>query len=697
MDTLTIGKLTSRQFCSWWQLGIFVVILTSMVGCDLFSNNKNKELLEEINAPIANFVISVTSGKAPLTVDFSDTSASGSSPINGWQWDFGDGGTSNEQDPQYIYLNAGTYDVELIVSSSDGSDATTRSGVITVEPSDKLVTITLVDADGLPVQQAQASSDSFVFVSQSYNEINQLEISLRPNEQQGIIRISKQGYADALVYLENSLYSQTHTSTMIKRAPPLQFDGFVGAELVGIDGASVEIPGEALIRPDGTIATGVIDAYITPVNISDPKQINAFPGSFYGLPKSEEIPDGEDPQQQLFSYGVVEYSFFENGVELQLKEGAEASLELPIYANSNIFDESLIEGGLVPMWTLNESSGIWEQQAEGIIIVNPSSPSGFSLKTSTTHFSWFNTDAWAGSNNGSGNGPRNPINCFITVNISGLQDGEVFEFTLQNLALTGPVSSLSTFLTYDGTAIASRVPTGALISATVRRGHQLVSKAILCVASQATIEIELAEVKPEFIDWRLTVEPVFTREDENFPYEVSSNNLLIGGSFYGTDRVEVESSLIGAQVLTLPNDQFFAAEFGPNDSTPTLVTATLRNDIGETQQISNIDYVEEQSPTLDFLFVEKTPDSQSLKYQWKVEGADDASVYYLGEDPTSIGLVVLHIEDMESGSFVDSQLLDQTGYLRIEFSNQYGNTEIISRLSELSCIPGSENCAIPAL
>ncbi|MBI9035813.1 MAG: PKD domain-containing protein [Bacteroidales bacterium] len=53
-----------------------------------------------------------------LTVKF-DESCEGD--IVSWQWDFGDGGVSDEQNPTYTYEQAGEYEVCLSIENSDGS------------------------------------------------------------------------------------------------------------------------------------------------------------------------------------------------------------------------------------------------------------------------------------------------------------------------------------------------------------------------------------------------------------------------------------------------------------------------------------------------------------------------------------------------------------------------------------------------
>ena len=80
-------------------------------------------------APVAGFSVSQTSGLAPLTVQFVDTSRSDSAPITSWVWDFGDGTSSTLQSPSHTY-STGDYAVSLTVTSSLGSDTRTLPGQI---------------------------------------------------------------------------------------------------------------------------------------------------------------------------------------------------------------------------------------------------------------------------------------------------------------------------------------------------------------------------------------------------------------------------------------------------------------------------------------------------------------------------------------------------------------------------------------
>lgn len=77
----------------------------------------------------ANFTATPTYGSAPLTVTFTDTSDA--SPVK-WNWDFGDGTTSTEQNPVHTYTTAGTYTVTLKATNYLGSDTTTKTSFVLI-------------------------------------------------------------------------------------------------------------------------------------------------------------------------------------------------------------------------------------------------------------------------------------------------------------------------------------------------------------------------------------------------------------------------------------------------------------------------------------------------------------------------------------------------------------------------------------
>jgi PKD repeat protein len=79
--------------------------------------------------PITSFIADIQSGTAPLTVQFDDTSTN--SP-NTWQWFFGDGTQSTDQNPTHTYTQSGTYMVSLTATNSGGHNTSSMPGFITV-------------------------------------------------------------------------------------------------------------------------------------------------------------------------------------------------------------------------------------------------------------------------------------------------------------------------------------------------------------------------------------------------------------------------------------------------------------------------------------------------------------------------------------------------------------------------------------
>ena len=90
------------------------------VGIEISSNMK----------PTADFTYYVY--PTNLTVDFLDTSTDQDGNVVAWSWDFGDGNTSTEQNPKYVYAMAATYTVTLTVKDDYG-DTSSETKEIVIE------------------------------------------------------------------------------------------------------------------------------------------------------------------------------------------------------------------------------------------------------------------------------------------------------------------------------------------------------------------------------------------------------------------------------------------------------------------------------------------------------------------------------------------------------------------------------------
>jgi PKD repeat protein len=83
-------------------------------------------------APKVMFAATPSSGRAPLDVGFTNTSAG---QVSGWTWRFGDGSTSTLKNPTHRYLQPGTYYVSLTAVGPGGTATATASTPITVSTS----------------------------------------------------------------------------------------------------------------------------------------------------------------------------------------------------------------------------------------------------------------------------------------------------------------------------------------------------------------------------------------------------------------------------------------------------------------------------------------------------------------------------------------------------------------------------------
>jgi PGF-pre-PGF domain-containing protein len=82
---------------------------------------ESSSIINVYSLPIADFSSDVSSGRPPLTVQFTDNSIGNPTA---WFWDFGDGTTSNHENPIHTYIADGTYKVTLTVSNAVGTSTT---------------------------------------------------------------------------------------------------------------------------------------------------------------------------------------------------------------------------------------------------------------------------------------------------------------------------------------------------------------------------------------------------------------------------------------------------------------------------------------------------------------------------------------------------------------------------------------------
>jgi len=129
-DQTTTAQNAEHTYTTAGTYTVSLTVTNSATGSD---TRTKYELITVIapTPPIASFTATPTTGKVPLTVQFTDTSLN--TPTS-WLWDFGDGTTATAQNPDHTYQNAGIYTVILTATNADGSESKTMPEYITVIP-----------------------------------------------------------------------------------------------------------------------------------------------------------------------------------------------------------------------------------------------------------------------------------------------------------------------------------------------------------------------------------------------------------------------------------------------------------------------------------------------------------------------------------------------------------------------------------
>ena len=98
----------------------------------------------------------------------------------------------------------------------------------------------------------------------------------------------------------------------------------------------------------------------------------------------------------------------QGGQKLNLAAGKSAEIELPLFVNRHQDGSAIAAGETIPLWSLDPATGLWRQEGSGTVVASAATPTGFALRATIGHFSWWNGDAVA---------LRGTVN--LTVNVSG--------------------------------------------------------------------------------------------------------------------------------------------------------------------------------------------------------------------------------------------------------------------------------------
>ncbi len=106
-----------------------ILTATSMPGCASISDTVTVHINSPLDAAFSSGIACAGS-----TIQFLDQTEVFSGEIASWKWNFGAGNVSNQQNPQFVFNNAGSQSVELVVTSTLGCNDTIVQLVTVAEP-----------------------------------------------------------------------------------------------------------------------------------------------------------------------------------------------------------------------------------------------------------------------------------------------------------------------------------------------------------------------------------------------------------------------------------------------------------------------------------------------------------------------------------------------------------------------------------
>ncbi len=144
---------------------------------------------------------------------------------------------------------------------------------------------------------------------------------------------------------------------------------------VEVAGMKATVPANGLVKEDGTVYTGTVNAEMLYLDPNDADFADAMPGGDLAAIREN------GSVVQLISWGMSEISFTDNaGNPLQLKEGETSMLTFPVPAGMESNPPETI-----PLWYFDDEKGIWIE--EGVATYN-----GNVYVGEIEHFSWHNLD-----------------------------------------------------------------------------------------------------------------------------------------------------------------------------------------------------------------------------------------------------------------------------------------------------------------
>ena len=171
------------------------------------STNTTNSSSSGVIIPVASFASTTPAGFIPFAVQFTDTSQN--QPTS-WSWDFGDGGTSDLQNPVHTYTAGGRFNINLSATNAAGTGTMSAANFISVyapgfygTPVSGNHPLTVIFTDtgyGYPAPSSwfwdfgDGMTSSLANTSHQYTSAGLFNVSHRVTSPSGAIWVNRTGY-----------------------------------------------------------------------------------------------------------------------------------------------------------------------------------------------------------------------------------------------------------------------------------------------------------------------------------------------------------------------------------------------------------------------------------------------------------------------------------------------------------------------
>ena len=209
----------------------------------------------------------------------------------------------------------------------------------------------VIDSTGEPIERATVFSNLSQDQQLTTDSMGYYSLTVELNERQ-VITFKAAGKVPQHLIVTPKTHAQIFNVTLVDIAPPVPISSDLGGRAESL-GAAVTIPPDSLIDSTGQPVTGVVNVELTPFDVTT-DQIAFMPGDYTGIDEN-----GEDIHME--SFGFVKIRVMQGEEELQLQEGAMATLDVPIAAA-----QVATSPDQIPLWNFDEELGTWIQKGVAV-------------------------------------------------------------------------------------------------------------------------------------------------------------------------------------------------------------------------------------------------------------------------------------------------------------------------------------------